>query len=80
LTFFVSALLAQAGCNHRLDDGLAHATAAVRLAPKDRAYLGTLAGIHDRAGNRQASIELVKGALEREPGNLRLKELLRTFE
>jgi tetratricopeptide (TPR) repeat protein len=68
------------GCNHRLNDGLAHAAAAVRLAPENMTYLSTLAGIHDRSGDRAAAIELVRKALEREPGNVQLKELLQTFE
>jgi tetratricopeptide (TPR) repeat protein len=49
-----------ARCRRRLDAGLEHSRQAVRLAPGNTVYLGTLAEVHFQRGETKQALELIK--------------------
>lgn len=69
-----------ARCQRRTDDALAHAEAAVRLAPDRAAYLDTLAEVHFVRGNKAKAIELARRCIQMEPEHKIFRDQLKRFE
>jgi tetratricopeptide (TPR) repeat protein len=56
-------------CHRRLNDALELSQKAIALAPKNPAYLDTLAEVHFQKGNRERAVELIKQCIELAPDN-----------
>ena len=69
-----------AKCNRRLDDALAHAKEAVKLAPKNAACQDTLAEVHFQRGEKEQAIAEAKRTLELAPGDKFFESQLKRFQ
>lgn len=67
-------------CRRRLDEALKHADQAVRLDPKNPAYIDTLAELHFLRGDRRRAIELAKRCVELAPQEEHFRRQLERFQ
>ena len=69
-----------ARARRKLDEALPLAQQAVTLAPKEPAYLDTLAEVHFQRGDRPAAIAAARQAIALAPGNAFYEKRLAHFE
>jgi tetratricopeptide (TPR) repeat protein len=69
-----------ANCRRDLDAALKHAQKAVEVEPKNTAYIGTLAEVHFRKGDRDKAISLIKKCIELDPKRPYYRKQLARFE
>jgi tetratricopeptide (TPR) repeat protein len=69
-----------ARCGRRLEEALEHSRRAVQLAPRNAAYLATLAEVHFRRGERAKALELIKQCVELAPKNEAFRKRLQRWE
>jgi hypothetical protein len=67
-------------CRRRLDKALEHSRKAVALAPRNAAYLDTLAEIHYQRGDKAEALKLMKKCLELEPSYDYYQKQIKRFE
>jgi tetratricopeptide (TPR) repeat protein len=66
-------------CGRRLDEALANAREATRIAPNNARYLDTLAEIHFARGDRDKAAEVMRRCIHLDPDNERYRDQLRRF-
>lgn len=66
-------------CVRRLDEALALAERAVKLAPDSSSYADTLAEVHFARGNRELALEWGRKSVALDPGNKFYEERLQSF-
>ena len=66
-------------CGKQLDEALIHAEKAVKLEPKNGAFLDTLAEVHFQLGNRPKAIEISEKAVQLLGDDIQVKRQLERF-